>query len=416
MILLDKILNFEKWERNWKDWTTSNLSYENLLMGYSKYKIKSYPELEKLVSSFVPKNLELPIQKPPLLFYQLLYQKLSILLTIMEVFLCFSNHSQIKNYIAHHLYDNGNTSYTTFIHQPSCNAMLCQHQSYLDRECMCKFLLGLNRWFFSMAKMDKSLTQNIIIDNLLNELTKDINISDLFSYTNLPEIIVNIYSHNDSEMMDTLILLQNNFICCQYKGSKSLNNRCPVIATILEFSSPIKLFEALMHNISYDKEILLDWIISNETSFLEYLLRYLDYTELYCSTASEKENIQEIQENMEVNNDDCYKEKINYHRSHPYHDNNSRMNNKRRMMVVKEDQENDIEEDNNSPEWSIQHLSNKLKYTSIVTERPSKETVELLSHLRNTIEKLSKHDLIPFSPKPLLRKMDLYHQKFSFLL
>jgi hypothetical protein len=177
IILLDQVMNFDKWRKNWHDWTTSNLPYENLLMGYSKFKVKSYPEIEKLVSSYKPKNLESSTQNTPTLFYQLLYQKISILLSIMEVFLCFTDHSQIKNYIAHHLYDNGNTSYTTFIHQPSCNAMFCQHQSYLDRECMCKFLLSLNRWFFSMAKMDITFIQNSIVDNLLNGITKDINIS-----------------------------------------------------------------------------------------------------------------------------------------------------------------------------------------------------------------------------------------------
>jgi hypothetical protein len=192
------------------------------------------------------------------------------------------------------------------------------------------------------------------------------------------------------------------------------DKRCPVIATILEFSSPMKLFEALMHNISYDKEILLDWIISNETSFLEYLLRYLDYTEIYCNTLTPKNDSQEITENMEINSDEIYKEKMNYHLNH-YRDSHSKINNKRRL-VVKEDQDKNQEIINNTPEWTIHHLSNQLKYTSIVTEQPSKETIELLYHLRNTIDKLSKHDLIPFSPKPLLRKMDHYYQKFSFLL
>ncbi|ORX57859.1 hypothetical protein BCR36DRAFT_318796, partial [Piromyces finnis] len=424
IIVLDQVMNFEKWRKNWQDWTTSNLSFENLLMGYSKYKIKVYPEIENLIHSYESNDQKVPeSQRPPSFYYQLIYQKLSVLITIMKIFICFVKHSQIKNYIAHHLYDNGNISYTTFIHQPSCNAMLCQHQSYLDRECMCKFLLGINRWFFSMAKMDTFLIQNSIVDSLLIELTKDINISDIFSYTNIPEIIVNLYSHNDSELMDTLILLQNNFICYQYKSAKTLYHRCPVIATILEFSTPIKLFEALMHNISYDKKILLDWVISNETTFLEYLLRYLDYTELYCQTSlsTSSKNTEQNQkklsntEQMEIYMDENYikNKKLkdtfpsNYYNNNDDNDTDSyspKVRSGKRRMILK----NNFNENSNSTamaqEYSIQHLSDQLKYTFRITEKPSKETIELLSQLRMTIDKLSKRDLIPFSPGPLLRK------------
>jgi hypothetical protein len=416
----------------------STISIQNLMIQTSRFKVKSYPEIKKLITSYESFNkdyLKIFPQQYHSILSKFIYQKLSLFLMIMEVSIYFINHSQIKNYIAHHLYDNANTSYTTFIHQPSCNAMLCQHQNYLDRECACKFLLVINRWFLSMVKMEKAFIQNNIVDKLLQEITKDIDTSDIFSYNNLPEVIVNLYSHNDSELMDTLILLQNNYIYYQYKSYKTFYNRCPAIATILEFSSPIKLFEALMNNVSYDKEILLDWIISNETTFLEYLLRYLDYTELYCTFSSKNENHQDFSmsntnknENVNVNTDtptdtdidtntnkmdlEFSNEKLNYTY---YKDNNLKLNKKKRRIVSSDNYEIDNSE-KESKEITIQDLSSQLKYTSIDKEFPSMATIKLLYELRNTIDKLSKHHLIPFSPGPLLRKMDHYYQKFSFLL
>ncbi|ORY48805.1 hypothetical protein LY90DRAFT_703139 [Neocallimastix californiae] len=190
-----------------------------------------------------------------------------------------------------------------------------------------------------------------------------------------------------------------------------------------------------MNNVSYDKEILLDWIISNETTFLEYLLRYLDYTELYCTFSSKNENHQDFSmsntnknENVNVNTDtptdtdidtntnkmdlEFSNEKLNYTY---YKDNNLKLNKKKRRIVSSDNYEIDNSE-KESKEITIQDLSSQLKYTSIDKEFPSMATIKLLYELRNTIDKLSKHHLIPFSPGPLLRKMDHYYQKFSFLL
>ncbi|ORX80107.1 hypothetical protein BCR32DRAFT_269049 [Anaeromyces robustus] len=468
MILLDTTMDFKNWNKNDKNnkknnekltfptttTTNNDLIYESLMIKCSKFKVKSYPEIEKLITIYrlFENNNNTLLEQPSTstsqyhqLFCKLSYQKLSIFIMIMETFILLSEHSHIKKYIAHHLYDNNNTSYTTFIHQASCNAYLCQHESYLDRECICKFLLGINRWFFSIAKMEKLLTQNnIIINHLLYEITKDIDITDICSYNNLPEIIVNLYNHNDSELMDSLILLQNNYIYYQHTSSKSFYDRCPVIATILEFSSPIKLFEALMTNISYDKEILLDWIISNETSFLEYLLRYLDYTELYCTTTTTKstkskekgknENENYNNDNDDDDDDEIYEENIinfQYPNNSSYSNIHSKINNKKRKIFNTGNKGNNNSNNNNNNNNNkdlqeinmemiqetniIQELSNQLKYTSIDIEFPSKATIDVLEQLKITINKLSKHDLIPFSPKSLLRKIDLYYQKFSFL-
>jgi len=177
MVILDKVMDCEKWNYNIIE--ISSLSYKNLMMGYSKFKIESYPEIERLIFSYLQKDSN-RLQKQKVsseLLHKLWCQKLSILITIMKVLILFSNHSQIKNYISHHLYDNSNTSYTTFIHQPSCNVLFCQHQSYLDRECVCKFLLSINYWFFIMAKIDGRITHNCIISNLFYEATNNINIS-----------------------------------------------------------------------------------------------------------------------------------------------------------------------------------------------------------------------------------------------
>ena len=179
-ILLDKNMDLGKWDNKIMNKKNLSYEYENLMMGYSKFKIESYPEIENLISSYLTKNsnrFSLQQKVTSELLYKLWCQKLSILISTMKTLVIFSSHSQIKNYISHHLYDNSNNSYTTFIHQPSCNALLCQHQSYLDRECLCKFLLCVNRWFFIMAKIDGILSNNYIVNNLLHEITKDINIS-----------------------------------------------------------------------------------------------------------------------------------------------------------------------------------------------------------------------------------------------
>lgn len=182
-LLITMINNSIDFDKLWNDEKElSNLSFEDLIIGCSRFKVNAYPEIEKFISSYDTFSDKYSFQGQLLLQYRplfckLLYIKLSIFIIIMEVLLYLSKHSQINNYIAHHLYDNANTSYTTFIHQPSCNALLCQHQSYLDRECACKFLLVINRWFFSMAKMENFYIQNNIIDNLLHEISNDINIT-----------------------------------------------------------------------------------------------------------------------------------------------------------------------------------------------------------------------------------------------
>ncbi len=171
-----------------------------------------------------------------------------------------------------------------------------------------------------------------------------------------------------------------------------------------------------MHNISYDKEILLDWIISNETSFLEYLLRYLDYTELYGLTSPKNHLQQNLSNesyqsnNEEMADDRILKEKMTYR----YRDANLKINGKKR--IVPKESEGKGKEKEESQDIDIQNLSTQLKYTTILTERPSKETIDLLYQLQNTIDKLSKHNLIPFSPKLLLRKLNIYYQRFSYLL
>jgi len=170
-----------------------------------------------------------------------------------------------------------------------------------------------------------------------------------------------------------------------------------------------------MHNISYDKEILLDWIISNETSFLEYLLRYLDYTELYGLPSPKINHQQNLfnesyqNNNEEMADDEILKEKMYYR----YRDTNLKINGKKRIMP-KESQEKGKDKEE-SQDIDIQNLSTQLKYITVITERPSKKTIDLLYQLHDTIDKLSKHNLIPFSPKPLLRKLNIYYQRFSYL-
>lgn len=47
--------------------------------------------------------------------------------------------------------------------------------------------------------------------------------------------------------------------------------------TLKELLNPHKLFGCLMKSVNFDCDLLVDWLISNETQFLEYFMRYLKY-------------------------------------------------------------------------------------------------------------------------------------------
>jgi hypothetical protein len=86
-----------------------------------------------------------------------------------------------------------------------------------------------------------------------------------------------IYSQQDDDFMVDFNL---NYLEIQinYEKQETSTRNNDMIAYLFEFNlNAHVLFFKLIKSISFDYEIILDWLLSNETNFLTYLVRYFKY-------------------------------------------------------------------------------------------------------------------------------------------
>lgn len=86
--------------------------------------------------------------------------------------------------------------------------------------------------------------------------------------TSLSKMLISLFIEQDDELVDFLLLqLQLHHSMNQSSTSTELEEVCIV--------QPHRLFFDLLQGISYDSSVLLDWLVSNETQFLQYFVKYL---------------------------------------------------------------------------------------------------------------------------------------------
>eukprot|EP01125_Pyxidicula_operculata_P019601 TRINITY_DN7114_c0_g1_i4.p1 TRINITY_DN7114_c0_g1~~TRINITY_DN7114_c0_g1_i4.p1 ORF type:complete len:342 (-),score=37.67 TRINITY_DN7114_c0_g1_i4:7-1032(-) len=96
------------------------------------------------------------------------------------------------------------------------------------------------------------------------------------------EVIFELYEDQDDYMIDSMIILFKIFkkISSEMESNDSYFRSCAYAKSVLHFLfeiEPNKMFSRFLASISYDHTIILDFLISNETLFLEYFIMYLNY-------------------------------------------------------------------------------------------------------------------------------------------
>jgi hypothetical protein len=84
-----------------------------------------------------------------------------------------------------------------------------------------------------------------------------------------------LFGEDDQQLIDLLLLLLNH--------------------SLFDSLSPIPLFYAFLESISFDTSLIIDYLISNETQFLEYFLRILKLYDSFSELdKNEKEKLESL--------------------------------------------------------------------------------------------------------------------------
>jgi len=92
--------------------------------------------------------------------------------------------------------------------------------------------------------------------------------------------LVTLLSGQDDALISFLIMHMN--ICCTMKNLQTSDEKLPIL-----FASPNELFIRFSSSILYDASVLLDWLTSNETEFLLFLIKFLKFILTYPNDLKE---------------------------------------------------------------------------------------------------------------------------------
>ncbi|XP_077976019.1 uncharacterized protein LOC120341018 isoform X1 [Styela clava] len=118
-----------------------------------------------------------------------------------------------------------------------------------------------------VCKSDDSNCDDVILVNL-RKLQLLITHKDASSATISTQIIIVCFMEDDEGLVDFLLLQLELYCICQQRIASSIMKESFIF-------NPFELFLEVMDALSYDSSILLDWLLSNETKFLQYFIRYL---------------------------------------------------------------------------------------------------------------------------------------------
>ncbi|XP_019870787.2 protein lines [Aethina tumida] len=93
---------------------------------------------------------------------------------------------------------------------------------------------------------------------------------DFHPEASFPKILVHLFSDQDDYMIESMV--------CTLDITVGISYRNAVFPDLINMLNPIHSFIEFLKIVSHDYDVLLDYLISNETCFLLYLLRFLKYT------------------------------------------------------------------------------------------------------------------------------------------
>lgn len=114
-----------------------------------------------------------------------------------------------------------------------------------------------------------------VIERSIRDVLKKVDIFvknclDFHPETPLSRILVQLFSDQDDYMIEAMV--------CTLDISIGISYRDAIYPDLLNMLNPIHSFIEFLKIVHHDSDFLLDYLVSNETCFLLYLLRFLKYT------------------------------------------------------------------------------------------------------------------------------------------
>lgn len=139
---------------------------------------------------------------------------------------------------------------------------------------------------------DMQLIERSIRDVLKKVDTFIKNNLDFHPETPFSKILIHLFSDQDDYMIETMV--------CTLDITVGISYRNAVFPDLIAMLNPTHSFIEFLKVVSHDPDVLLDYLVSNETCFLLYLLRFLKYTKRnwskFVSSCSENSGITRVNE------------------------------------------------------------------------------------------------------------------------
>lgn len=122
---------------------------------------------------------------------------------------------------------------------------------------------------------------------------------DFHPETPFSKILVHLFSDQDDYLIESMV--------CTLDITVGISYRNAVFPDLINMLNPFNSFIEFLNVVSHDSDVLLDYLINNETCFLLYLLRFLKYTRRNwskfvgsCSEASANTRTNQLDNTMTV--------------------------------------------------------------------------------------------------------------------
>ncbi|CAG9833698.1 unnamed protein product [Diabrotica balteata] len=128
----------------------------------------------------------------------------------------------------------------------------------------------------SVGSDDSDFYQDMqLIERSIRDVLKKVDVFiknslDFHPETPFSKILVHLFSDQDDYMIEAMV--------CTLDITVGISYRNAVYPDLINMLNPIHSFIEFLKVVSHDPEILLDYLVSNETCFLLYLLRFLKFT------------------------------------------------------------------------------------------------------------------------------------------
>lgn len=114
-----------------------------------------------------------------------------------------------------------------------------------------------------------------LIERSIRDVLKKVDVflknsMDFHPETPFCKILIHLFSDQDDYMIESMV--------CTLDITVGISYRNAAYTDLIPMLNPIHSFIEFLRIVSHDSDVLLDYLVSNETCFLLYLLRFLKYT------------------------------------------------------------------------------------------------------------------------------------------